>query len=63
MESGASFQKTKLQGKKYFADLIKSLEEVPESVKDLLRMSRAAKEMFERRAKPVSPEAARRSRL
>src|SRR6202034_3431178 len=33
--------------KKYFADLIKSLEEVPESVKDLLLMSRAAKELFE----------------
>src|ERR1700678_528765 len=47
MESGVSFQKTKLQGKKYFADLIKSLEEVPESVKDLLLMSRAAKEVFE----------------
>jgi transposase len=47
MESGVSFRKTKLQGKKYFANLIKSLEEVPESVKDLLRMSRAAKELFE----------------
>src|SRR6202167_2081165 len=47
MESGVSFQKTKLQGKKYFADLIKRLEEVPESVKDLLRMSRGTKDMFE----------------
>jgi transposase len=47
MESGVSFHKTKLQGKKYFADLIKSLEEVPESVKDLLRMSRAARDLFE----------------
>ena len=47
MESGVSFHKTKLQGKRYFADLIKSLEEVPESVKDLLRMSRATKDMFE----------------
>ena len=47
MESGVSFHKTKLQGKKYFADLIKSLEEVPESVKDLLRMSRGTKDMFE----------------
>jgi hypothetical protein len=47
MESGVSFHKTKLHGKKYFADLIKSLEEVPESVKDLLRMSRATREMFE----------------
>jgi len=47
MESGVSFRKTKLQGKKYFDNLIKSLEEVPESVKDLLRMSRAAKDLFE----------------
>jgi transposase len=47
MESGVSFHKTKLQGKKYFTDLIKSLEEVPESVKDLLRMSRGTKDMFE----------------
>ena len=47
MESGTSFNKRKLHGKKYFTNLIKSLEEVPESVKDLLRMSRGAKEMFE----------------
>ncbi len=47
MESGVSFHKTKLHGKKYFADLIKSLEEVPESVKDLLRMSHGTKDMFE----------------
>jgi transposase len=36
-----------LHGKKYFAHLIKTLEEVPESVKDLLRMSRGAMEMFQ----------------
>jgi transposase len=47
MESGVPFHKTKLQGKKYFDNLVKRLEEVPESVKDLLRMSRGAKEMFE----------------
>ncbi len=47
MESGAPFNKTKLHGKKYFANLLKTLEEVPESVKDLLRMSRGAMEMFE----------------
>lgn len=47
MESGTPFNKEKLQGKKYFADLMKSLQEVPESVKDLLRMSRGAMEMFE----------------
>ncbi len=47
MESGTAFNKEKLHGKKYFTDLIKSLREVPESVKDLLRMSRGAMEMFE----------------
>jgi transposase len=47
MESGSAFNKDKLQGKKYFASLMKTLEEVPESVKDLLRMSRGSMEMFE----------------
>src|SRR5580658_10565588 len=47
MESGTAFNKEKLHGKKYFANLMKTLEEVPESVKDLLRMSRGSMEMFE----------------
>jgi transposase len=47
METGAPFNKEKLHGKKYFAHLIKTLEEVPESVTDLLQMSRGAMEMFE----------------
>jgi len=47
MESGAEFNKQKLHGKKYFAQLVKSLQEVPASVKDLLQMSRGAMEMFE----------------
>jgi transposase len=47
MERGAPFVKDKLHGKKYFSELMKSLEEVPESVKDLLRMSRGSMEMFE----------------
>jgi transposase len=47
MEAGAPFDKQKLQGKKYFAQLVKSLQEVPASVKDLLQMSRGAMEMFE----------------
>ena len=36
METGTAFNKDKLHGKKYFSELIKSLQEVPESVKDLL---------------------------
>src|SRR5580658_2715863 len=46
MESGAPFDRERLHQKKYFADLMKSLREVPESVKDLLRMSRGSMEMF-----------------
>jgi transposase len=53
MESGTSFVKDKLHGKKYFTELMKSLEEVPESVKDLLRMSRSAMEMFESTQKQI----------
>lgn len=47
METGAAFNKQKLHGKKYFTHLIQTLEEVPESVKELLRMSRGAMEMFQ----------------
>jgi len=47
MESGTPFDKDKLHGKKYFTALVKSLQEVPESVKDLLRMSRSSMEMFQ----------------
>jgi transposase len=47
METGTTFVKDKLHGKKYFSELMESLEEVPESVKDLLRMSRGSMEMFE----------------
>jgi transposase len=47
MESGTEFDTQKLHRKKYFAELMKSLQEVPESVKDLLRMSRGSMEMFQ----------------
>jgi transposase len=53
MESGTTFVKDKLHGKKYFSELMKSLEEVPESVKDLLRMSRGSMEMFESTQKQI----------
>lgn len=53
MESGTAFQKEKLHGKKYFAELIATLEEVPESVKDLLRMSRSSMEMFQSAQKQI----------
>lgn len=47
MECGTSFEKEKLHGKKYFSHLLDTLEEVPDSVKDLLRLSRSALEMFQ----------------
>ena len=47
METGAEYVKEKLHRKKYFAHLLEELEEVPESVIDLLRLSRGALEMFE----------------
>jgi transposase len=47
MEVGAEYNKQQLHGKKYFTQLLGNLEEVPESVKDLLRLSRGALEMFE----------------
>jgi transposase len=47
MEVGAEHNKQQLHGKKYFSELLDTVEEVPESVKDLLRLSRGALEMFE----------------
>lgn len=47
MEVGAEYNKGQLHGKKYFTELLGQLEEVPESVKDMLRLSRSALEMFE----------------
>jgi transposase len=47
METGAEYVKEKLHRKKYFATLLEELEDVPESVIDLLRLSRGALEMFE----------------
>jgi transposase len=47
MEVGAEYSKQRLHGKKYFSELMGQLEEVPESVKDMLKLSRSALEMFE----------------
>jgi transposase len=47
MEAGAEYNKKQLHGKKYFTELMGQLEEVPESVKEMLRLSRSAMEMFE----------------
>jgi transposase len=47
METGAEYNKQQLHGEKYFTELLDRLEEVPESVKELLRLSRGALEMFQ----------------
>ena len=47
MEVGAEYSQQRLHSKKYFSDLLDQLEEVPESVKEMLRLSRSALEMFE----------------
>jgi transposase len=66
METGALYVKEKLHRKKYFASLLEELEEVPESVIALLRLSRGALEMFESTQKRLvrellaDPELARR---
>jgi transposase len=47
MEVGAEYNTQRLHGKQYFTELLGELEEVPASVKDMLRLSRIALEMFE----------------
>jgi transposase len=47
MEVGAPYTKRKLHGKRYFAELLADLEEVPDSVMDLIKISRSSLEMFE----------------
>ena len=47
MEVGAPYSKGRLHGKQYFSELLERLEEVLESVQDLLRLSRGSLEMFE----------------
>jgi len=46
MEVGATYSKQRLHGTKYFNGLLKTVEDVPDSVIDLLRLSRASYEMF-----------------
>ncbi len=46
MEVGASYSKKRLHGKKYFRELLERVDETPESVKDLLKLSRTSFEMF-----------------
>jgi transposase len=63
MEVGAEYNKQQLHGKKYFAELLGSLEEVPESVKELLRLSRGALEMFETTQRQILDKLQKEPRL
>lgn len=47
MECGAQYNKQRLHGAKYFSELLENLEEVPESVKELLKLSRGSLETFQ----------------
>jgi transposase len=47
MEVGAIYDKKKLHGKKYFSALLERVEDVPESVIGLLKLSRNGFEMFD----------------
>jgi transposase len=46
MEVGAVYDKRKLHGKRYFGQLLERVEDVPDSVKDLLKLSRSNLELF-----------------
>jgi transposase len=46
LEVGADYNKARLRGKRYFARLLETVEEIPQSVKELLKLSRAGFEMF-----------------
>jgi transposase len=47
MEVGALYDKKRLHGKKYFGALLERVEDVPDSVKGLLKLSRNGFEMFD----------------
>jgi transposase len=47
MEVGATYDKRRLHGKKYFGNLLERVEDVPDSVKELLTLSRSGFEMFD----------------
>ena len=47
METGTPYNKGKLHGKAYFAELLGNLQETPASVRDLLGLSRGQLDLFE----------------
>jgi len=47
MEVGATYSKDKLHRRKYFNNLLERIEDVPDSVKSMLKLSRSSLEMFD----------------
>jgi transposase len=47
METGTPYNKQRLHGRRYFAELLGNLQETPDSVQGLLRISRSQVELFE----------------
>lgn len=47
MEVGATYDKRRLHGKRYFKNLLERVVDVPESVKELLSLSRGGLDLFE----------------
>ena len=47
MSTGVEYDKKRLHGKRYFQNLMDNLEDVPASVKHLLKLSRESLEAFE----------------
>lgn len=47
MEVGATYDKRRLHGKRYFKSLLERVEDVPDSVKELLALSRGGLDLFE----------------
>ncbi|KAF0154005.1 MAG: transposase family protein [Syntrophaceae bacterium] len=47
METGISYSKRKLHGKKYFRELLGRVEDISPSVRELMEMSRGGMEMFQ----------------
>jgi transposase len=56
MEVGAEYNKKRLHTKRYFTDLLGKIEDVPDSVVDLLKLSRSSQEMFEQVQKRLVKE-------
>jgi transposase len=46
MEVGVSYSKRRIHGRKYFHEILERVEEIPPSVKELLKLSRSGYEMF-----------------